>query len=409
MKKKIITILLAAALAPTTTCLGNEIQTININPEENVENGSYTVEAVPDELLEGQVTVTQLDENFDDSAFVESSPYSFLGISFDTPEELQSAIDDNKVFVAADGGVDPDQKEDESHEANAGFDFGYVRFLLVPEEQQSRIPWTDSPDAITDGAEAMEWMENETVPLGYISVFSTSYMEGKELEDITGMENNTEVGQAGDYHFYFSTDEPEAEMSEEIRALKESLADDMEALIQSLVVSEPQSMMMSADVTADDGTKLDNVGTFSTVDLDGNEVTNDIFKDYDLTILNVWTTFCSPCIEEMPHLSELSEKMKDQGVQVIGIVNDVVDPKTGEANQEMLELAGAIQERTKVSYPTILPNAELTEGLLNGVMVYPTTFFVDKEGKIVGEAIMGAMTKEDWEMTITETLAAVKE
>ena len=75
----------------------------------------------------------------------------------------------------------------------------------------------------------------------------------------------------------------------------------------------------AADSTsADSGEGL----TFSTVDLDGNEVTDDIFRNKKLTVINIWGTFCGPCVNELPELESWSEEMPDD-VQIIGLVGDV--------------------------------------------------------------------------------------
>ena len=56
------------------------------------------------------------------------------------------------------------------------------------------------------------------------------------------------------------------------------------------------------------------VGEFTTQDLDGNTVTQDIFKEHKLTLVNAMGTWCSPCVQELPELQKLYENMKDKGV-----------------------------------------------------------------------------------------------
>ena len=64
------------------------------------------------------------------------------------------------------------------------------------------------------------------------------------------------------------------------------------------------------------------VNVFSTTDLEGNTVTNDIFSQADLTVVNFWGTFCNPCINEMPELAKWNEEMPDN-VQMLGTIVDV--------------------------------------------------------------------------------------
>lgn len=146
---------------------------------------------------------------------------------------------------------------------------------------------------------------------------------------------------------------------------------------------------------------------FKTVTLDGEEVDQDIFSDYDLTMINVWATFCSPCLREMPDLGEIHEEYKDKGVQIVGIVSDVLD-SNGKLVQSQLDTAREIVEETGAGYTHLLPNYDLMMAKLKDVSVVPTTFFVDKDGNLVGEDQLGSKSKEDWIKLIDKYLGEVK-
>lgn len=79
------------------------------------------------------------------------------------------------------------------------------------------------------------------------------------------------------------------------------------------------------------------MGDFSAQDFDGNAVSKDIFADYDLTMVNLWTTTCSYCIEEMPILNELRKEFQDDGVRfnIISVCMDVGN--TNEINEDSLK------------------------------------------------------------------------
>ena len=124
---------------------------------------------------------------------------------------------------------------------------------------------------------------------------------------------------------------------------------------------------------------------FETVDLNGNTVTNEILYNKDLTVVNVWGTFCNPCIDEMPDLAEWSESMPEN-VQLIGLVSDL----NSADDADTLELAQAICEATGAEVYTSLVANEYFTDLLSGVVGVPTTFFVDSTGAIVGDPIVGA-------------------
>lgn len=124
---------------------------------------------------------------------------------------------------------------------------------------------------------------------------------------------------------------------------------------------------------------------FETTDLTGNPVTEAIFSGKDLTVVNVWGTYCNPCIEEMPDLAAWSDSMPEN-VQLIGIVCDLASLE----DTDTLETALAICEATGASvYPSLIANQSLLP-ILQNVVGVPTTFFVDGSGKLVGDPIVGA-------------------
>lgn len=138
-------------------------------------------------------------------------------------------------------------------------------------------------------------------------------------------------------------------------------------------------------------TETSEVGEFSSFtsyDLAGNEVTQDILAEADLTVLNIWGTFCGPCIREMPDLGEIAEEYKDKGVQIIGLASDVYD-------ESGIEKANEIIEKTNANYLHLLPTQDLYDIYLKNVMAIPETLFLDKDGYIL-DSITGARDKETW-------------
>lgn len=135
--------------------------------------------------------------------------------------------------------------------------------------------------------------------------------------------------------------------------------------------------------TGDDDVKV-IIPDFTTTDLEGNTVTQDIFSGKDLTVVNIWGTYCGPCINEMPELGEWAAEMPDN-VQLLGIVCDLMTADEGET----LELAQDIVARTGAGYT----NIAMCDGLAwiaYSVQGVPTTFFVNGSGEIVGQAVLGA-------------------
>lgn len=148
------------------------------------------------------------------------------------------------------------------------------------------------------------------------------------------------------------------------------------------------------------------LGDFKAQDPAGNEVTKNIFSDYDLTLVNLFTTWCSPCIEEIPNLNAVDQEMADQGVNVIGIVLDVNED--GKIDQDKLDKLNQIIKSTKAEYDIILPDEVLRSGRLKGVSSVPESFFVDKNGNIVGETYVGSHSKAEWTEIVENELAKLK-
>lgn len=124
--------------------------------------------------------------------------------------------------------------------------------------------------------------------------------------------------------------------------------------------------------------------SFSTVDLEGNTVTESIFAQKDLTVLNIWGTFCNPCVGEMPELGEWAKEMPDN-VQMVGLIIDI----NGEEDTEHRDLAVDITSSAGADFTQIIVNQEFAP-VLKDVLGVPTTMFIDKDGNIVGDSILGA-------------------
>ena len=126
-----------------------------------------------------------------------------------------------------------------------------------------------------------------------------------------------------------------------------------------------------------------NMPEFSTTDMDGNKVTNDIFTDYDLTVVNFWATYCNPCIDELPELAEWKKELPDN-VNLIGLLVNV-----DEKGSDQYKLAEKIIKETGADYQHLLATEEFDD-LISDLVGVPTTFFVDSTGKIIGEPFAGA-------------------
>ena len=147
---------------------------------------------------------------------------------------------------------------------------------------------------------------------------------------------------------------------------------------------------------------------FTAVDLDGKTVTEDIFKDKKLTMINIWGTFCGPCINEMPDLNRLHQEYADKGFQIIGIVCDVGLSASGEYyDVSLYNDALDVVETTGVTYKNLLPSYSLDRIKLREVYSIPETVFVDENGNVIGESYIGSRNYENWKAIIDSMMDSV--
>lgn len=142
-------------------------------------------------------------------------------------------------------------------------------------------------------------------------------------------------------------------------------------------------------------------GEFKAETINGEEVSEEIFGEKKLTMVNIWGTFCGPCIREMPDLGELNREYADKGFQIIGIISDV--------SKASDETALDVIETTKADYTHIIAAGDIQSGILSQVQGVPTTIFVDENGMQVGEVYFGAKEKKDWAEIIDELLGEVED
>lgn len=146
--------------------------------------------------------------------------------------------------------------------------------------------------------------------------------------------------------------------------------------------------------TVEDNTSIETESpsvqiSFETTDMEGNVVSSDIFSQSKLTMINVWATYCNPCLSEMPELAELASEYETEEFQLIGIISDVLEG-------EDQTLAESLIQQTGANYTHLLLNESVYYALLTDVSAVPTTFFLDADGTVLG-AVIGAQDKSAWE------------
>jgi thiol-disulfide isomerase/thioredoxin len=135
---------------------------------------------------------------------------------------------------------------------------------------------------------------------------------------------------------------------------------------------------------------------FSAKSLKGETVTNAVFADAKLTVINIWATWCPPCLAEMPDLGRMGRSMP-KGSQLVGIILDA---------DEAMKEAEEILAKTQADFLQILPVKEMGP-VLGKVNAIPTTIFVDAQGNIVGEPLVGSRSEAAYRSEIEKRLKSL--
>lgn len=143
--------------------------------------------------------------------------------------------------------------------------------------------------------------------------------------------------------------------------------------------------------------------TFEASTIEGEELTSECFAESKLTMLNIWATYCNPCLSEMPDLGEIASSYDAADFQMIGIISDVME----DAEEGEMDNVKTLIEETGADYPHLLLNESLYVNLVVAVDAVPTTFFVNQEGEVLGY-VTGAQSKETWEELIDGLLAEME-
>ena len=151
------------------------------------------------------------------------------------------------------------------------------------------------------------------------------------------------------------------------------------------------SIPADSPTTPGDGDKTQKFPAFEGKDLNGNTVkSDDLFSKNAVTVVNFWFTTCNPCVGELSELDALNKELAEKGGALIGVNTFTLD-----GDEAAISEAKDVLAKKGVTYQNVYFDSDGEAGkFAANIFAYPTTYVVDRNGNIVGDPIVGAITEK---------------
>ena len=194
------------------------------------------------------------------------------------------------------------------------------------------------------------------------------------------------------------------ESATEISNIENKLTELEEKYPEIMQKSMDGDMSMSAgsdtSTPPDDGS-MQKFPAFEGKDLDGNTVKSDeLFSGNTVTVVNFWFTTCNPCVGELAELDALNKELAEKGGALIGVNTFTLD-----GDEAAISEAKDVLMKKGANYQNVYFDSDGEAGkFVTNIFAYPTTYVVDRNGNIVGDPIVGAITEEKQAETLQKLI-----
>ena len=186
---------------------------------------------------------------------------------------------------------------------------------------------------------------------------------------------------------------------EEYALLKKSAQEisEIEKKLTELEKQHPEILNEETDANGD----VQKFPSFEGKDLDGNEVKSDeLFSANAVTVVNFWFTTCSPCVGELGDLDALNKELAEKGGALIGVNTFTLD-----GDEAAISEAKDVLAKKGAAYQNVYFDSDGEAGKFTAnIFAYPTTYVIDRNGNIVGEPIVGAITEQKQAETLQKLI-----
>lgn len=168
-------------------------------------------------------------------------------------------------------------------------------------------------------------------------------------------------------------------------------------IVEQSMDSETSIPGDSAQTGSSEDSSVQKFPAFEGKDLDGNPVKSDeLFSGNAVTVVNFWFTTCSPCVGELGDLDALNKELADKGGALIG-----VNAFTLDGDETAIADAKDVLAKKGATYQNVYFDSSSPAGAFTAnIFAFPTTYVVDRNGNIVGEPIVGAITEKNQAETL---------
>ena len=218
----------------------------------------------------------------------------------------------------------------------------------------------------------------------------------------------------GDFLLKTIEDAKEEFSDEEFTWLKEAATEisNIENKLTALEKKYPEAAQQSTDdamsvpagsdmTTPPDDGSMQKFPAFEGKDLDGNTVKSDeLFSANAVTVVNFWFTTCNPCVGELSELDALNKELAKKGGALIGVNTFTLD-----GDEAAISEAKDVLDKKGVTYQNVYFASDGEAGKFTAnIFAYPTTYVVDRNGNIVGDPIVGAITEKEQAETLQKLI-----
>ena len=172
-------------------------------------------------------------------------------------------------------------------------------------------------------------------------------------------------------------------------------------IVEQSMDSETSIPGDSAQAGSSEDSSVQKFPAFEGKDLDGNPVKSDeLFSRNAVTVVNFWFTTCSPCVGELGELDALNKELAEKNGALIGVNSFTLD-----GNEAEISEAKDVLAKKGATYQNVYFDSDSEAGrFTTGIYAYPTTYVVDRNGNIVGDPIVGAITEKNQAETLQKLI-----